>query len=254
MKKLILSCFFIFFLHAQSSTTLTCEQGNKDDCNDRGVAYGVKGEFGKAFDSYKKACDLNSSRGCSNLGFMHMNGQGVKKDFVLAVKYLKKGVVLGDYRIGYTNLGFIYAIGYEKLKKDKVKALHYFKLACDVNSDLACNSAGRIEDENSHVKKAFDYFERGCVLGNGESCLRYGIYFYFGHAVKSNKKAALRAFSLGCRYKNTSACEALTGLIYRGEGGVLPDMKLAEVYRKKACGFGAKDACGDNEDYYKRFD
>jgi len=254
MKKLILLCLTIFLLHAQPNTILTCEQGNKDDCNDRGVTYGVKGEFGKAFTLYKKACALNSSRGCFNLGFMCMNGQGVKKDFVMAVQYLERAMDLGEYRLATTNLGFIYAIGYDKLKKDKIKALHYFKVGCEKYSDLACNSAGRLEEKNKHDSKALYYYKRGCVLRNAESCLRYGVSLYTGRGDKQNKEVALRAFSLGCKFENASACEALTMMIYKGEGGALPDMKLAKVYRKRACDLGAKDACGEDKEYYKRFD
>ena len=147
MKKLILSCFLILLLHAKQNTTLTCEQGNKDDCNDSGIAYSMKAEE-KILNDYKDAC----------------------------------------------------------------------------------------------------------VVRDGESCLRYGVAMYYGKGVKADKETALRAFSLGCKFKNVSACEAITFMIYRGEGGALPDIKLVEAYRKKACDLGAKDACGEDENYYKRFD
>jgi TPR repeat protein len=34
----------------------------------------------KALKFYQKACDLNDGSGCSNLGFMHYKGKGVKQD------------------------------------------------------------------------------------------------------------------------------------------------------------------------------
>ena len=254
MKKLILLCFLIHLLQAQPNTIFNYGEGNKDDCNDRGVAYGEKGEFGKAFPLYKKACDLNSSRGCSNLGFMYMNGQGVKRDFVMAVQYLEKGFTLGDYHLAATNLGIIYARGYGEIKKDKIKAMLYFRQGCEKFSRISCANLAVLKDENDDSVKAFYYYERACILGDGKSCFRFGVGRYYGRGIKVNKEESLRAFFLGCKYGDTATCQALIFMIYRGEGGALPDMKLAKVYRKRACKLGAKDACGEDEEYYKRFD
>ena len=35
-------------------------------------------------DDYKKACDSGFAWGCSGLGFMYSNGQGVKQDYFAA--------------------------------------------------------------------------------------------------------------------------------------------------------------------------
>jgi hypothetical protein len=39
----------------------------------------VKQDDFKALKFYQKACDLNDGSGCSNLGFMHYKGKGVKQ-------------------------------------------------------------------------------------------------------------------------------------------------------------------------------
>ena len=130
----------------------------------------------------------------------------------------------------------------------------YFKQGCKKFSCISCGNLAVLKDENGDNKKALYYYEKACILGDGKSCFRYGIARYYGEFIKVNKEESLHAFFLGCKYGDAATCQALTFMIYRGEGGVLPDIKLAEVYRKRACKLGATDACGEDENYYKRFD
>ena len=51
---------------------------------------GVKQDDFKALKFYQKACDLNDSSGCSNLGFMYEKGKGVRKSNPKALKYYGK--------------------------------------------------------------------------------------------------------------------------------------------------------------------
>jgi TPR repeat protein len=44
----------------------------------------------KALKFFQKACDLNFSGGCSNLGFMYKEGKGVRKSNTKALKYYGK--------------------------------------------------------------------------------------------------------------------------------------------------------------------
>ena len=51
---------------------------------------GVKQDDFKALKFYQKACDLNFSGGCSNLGLMYEKGKGVRKSNTKALKYYGK--------------------------------------------------------------------------------------------------------------------------------------------------------------------
>jgi len=240
MKQIVLILFFVIsLLHAKMNMTDTCKQGNKNDCNDRGVAYGVKGEYIKAFKLYEKACNLDSSTGCSNIGFMYMNGQAVKRDFIEAVKYLKKSVVLGGYNLGAVNLGIIYANGYGKVKADKEKAIKYFELGCTHKDGFSCNYLGTVE----HDKKALYYYNLSCKLGNGYGCYNYAQSAYRGQGMKVDINASIYYFFLACDRNIAYACDTLAGIIIRAEGGVLPDRILAQEYWEKACNLGLKSSC-----------
>jgi len=39
---------------------------------------GVKRDYFKAVELYQRACDSGETRGCYNLGLMYTNGEGVK--------------------------------------------------------------------------------------------------------------------------------------------------------------------------------
>ena len=58
----------------------------------------------------KKACDGGNMLGCTNLGVMYTNGNGVEKDFSKAAQLFKKACDGGEVR-GCTNLGVMYVNG-----------------------------------------------------------------------------------------------------------------------------------------------
>jgi len=60
-------------------------------CSNLGVGYengvGVKQDYTKAAELYKKACEGGEATGCDNLGVLYQNGKGVPADKQLAKKY-----------------------------------------------------------------------------------------------------------------------------------------------------------------------
>ena len=67
--------------------------------------------------------------GCTNLGIMYANGDGVEKNEQKAVELYKKACDGGEMA-GCTNLGFMYANG-NGVEKNEQKAAELFKKACD---------------------------------------------------------------------------------------------------------------------------
>ncbi|WP_154412743.1 tetratricopeptide repeat protein [Helicobacter pylori] len=63
------------------------------------VLLGIKSykeqDFSKDKGYFEKACDLNISGGCSNLGGLYYNGDGVKQDSKKAVALFEKACKLG---------------------------------------------------------------------------------------------------------------------------------------------------------------
>ena len=52
-------------------------------------AEGVKKDYSKAIELYKKSCDNGYSRGCFNLGYMYEKAQGVNQDKTKAKELYK---------------------------------------------------------------------------------------------------------------------------------------------------------------------
>ncbi|MGX2971559.1 tetratricopeptide repeat protein [Helicobacter sp. T3_23-1059] len=56
---------------------------------------GVRQDFHKAAELYKKACDMKYAGACNNLGVLYDNGQGVKQNLSIAKQYYGKACDLG---------------------------------------------------------------------------------------------------------------------------------------------------------------
>ncbi|MCW8820762.1 MAG: hypothetical protein OQK45_00930 [Sulfurovum sp.] len=51
---------------------------------------------GESLKQLKNACNLNDGFVCSRLGFLYMNGEDVKKNYLIAKKYYNKACALND--------------------------------------------------------------------------------------------------------------------------------------------------------------
>ena len=74
--------------------------------------------------------------GCSNLGFMYNNGNGVEKNEQKAAELYKKACNGGEMN-GCYNLGLMYADG-NGVEKDLSKAVELFKKACNGGNMHGC--------------------------------------------------------------------------------------------------------------------
>ncbi len=61
-----------------------------------GIKSYEKQDFSKAKGYFEKACDLNNGGGCSNLGVLYYNGDGVKQDSKKAAALFEKACKLGN--------------------------------------------------------------------------------------------------------------------------------------------------------------
>ena len=138
----------------------------------------------------------------------------------------------------------MYDRGYGKIKKDKKKALKYFMAACRGNVNvLTCNESGRLQHELGDDREALFYYYIGCKLGNGTACYNFGQAAYRGQGMDTNITLSVQYFDLGCNYREAYACDTLAGIVFRAEGGTLPDIKLAKEYFVRACDLGLKSSC-----------
>lgn len=80
-----------------------CEKVNVNQvisCHNLGVSYdsgqGVRQDYHKAIELYKKACDMKYGKSCSALGSMYEEGEGVRQNLSTAKQYFGKACDLGS--------------------------------------------------------------------------------------------------------------------------------------------------------------
>lgn len=64
----------------------------------------------KAAEHFRKACLLDNGQGCTSLGNMYANGNGVPRDIKFGHDMFEKSCALNDAR-GCANLGVMYQKG-----------------------------------------------------------------------------------------------------------------------------------------------
>ncbi|WP_103612075.1 tetratricopeptide repeat protein [Campylobacter concisus] len=95
-----------------------------------------KGDYQKAAELYQKACDSGETMGCFTLGFLYLNGQGVKQDYQKATELYQKACDGGDAK-GCFNLGVLYHNG-QGVNQDYQKAAQLYQKACDEGEAMGC--------------------------------------------------------------------------------------------------------------------
>ena len=130
MKKLVLT-FAIFAMYGSvavgSKLISECYNGNNQSC-------------GELFMHYSNLCNKNDGKGCFNLGNSYYNGQGVRQDYKKASELYKKACDLGNGS-GCNNLGVLYKNG-RGVRQDYKKANELYQKACDLGDGGGCLNLG----------------------------------------------------------------------------------------------------------------
>ena len=91
--------------NAKKYYEMGCNKGNGDfaqasSCTGLGEMYyngqGVRQDYHKTFELYKKACDMKYGIACNNLGLLYAEGQGVRQNESIAKQYFGKACDLGE--------------------------------------------------------------------------------------------------------------------------------------------------------------
>lgn len=100
--------------------------------NEMGRRYGlglnVTKDAVRAKVAYQQAADLGLAMGQCNLGFMHLSGEGTRKDPAEAVRWYRLCAAQGHF-VGARTLGTLYAQGQAGLPRDGRRAEAWFLLA-----------------------------------------------------------------------------------------------------------------------------
>ncbi|GAA7176471.1 hypothetical protein HpCK60_03150 [Helicobacter pylori] len=111
-------------------------KSNPEELFNLGMLSYDKQDFSKARKYFEKACDLNNGGGCSNLGVLYQNGEGVEKNLIKAAYLYSRACELKGSD-GCGALGVLYYNG-DGVKQDSKKAVALFEKACKLGYKKAC--------------------------------------------------------------------------------------------------------------------
>lgn len=150
----------------------------KDFCSSLAGCYiegrGVKQDYQKAKELYKKLCDVNYSNACYNLGVLYSDGE-IKQDFNKSAQFYKKACDLENSN-GCFNLAHLYSYGVLG-DKNYTKATKLYAIGCNKNDADSCYvlslhyKYGLGVDKNETIAKGF--LRKACKLGNKKACSKY---------------------------------------------------------------------------------
>ena len=216
-----------------------------------------------AIDYYERACSLNYKSGCERVAILiDFAGQAGKDGTSPLVKiYFERACILG------ADASCKLAKQYKKRVKLSLilrpTDMPNWQLACLEQSGFYCFKVG-LSLANGDYIKTFDisradkppetiydyqgsraYYRRGCDLGDGNSCLNLGMYFYTGQNSgfdKPNYALTYKTWSEGCDLGNANSCNGI-GVMYLSGQYVAEDYAKAAVYFYAACLKNQADAC-----------
>jgi hypothetical protein len=128
-----------------------------------------RGEYDTAFRVFRQLASRGDARAQCNLGVMYLNGHGVAKDAVEAVRWLRAAAQQGN-TIAQSNLGALYAKGLG-VARDMKRAQMWFSIAADRGDDEALDNqaaAARVMTDGQ-VQEALDMAHQ-CELANLREC------------------------------------------------------------------------------------
>ena len=149
----------------------------------------------------------------------------------------------------------------ESVKKDFSKAATIYRSTCDdYKFSRSCHKyagyslAGKGCTEDHPT--ALSYFQKGCSLGEGDSCLYAGLMKIAENdkiKVKKDYPEGINFLNASCDKGNNTGCYYLSGLYLTGVPNVMEkDMSKAFEYTNKACELGNIFACANLSQMYKR--
>jgi len=221
-----------------------CDLNDSDACFELGKMYekgndDVSIDYEEAVKYYKKACDLDNAVACNNLAYLYNHGKGVQKHNGIAFKYYKKSCKLGNL-MGCYNLGSMYFHG-EGTKPNRYKAKVLFQKVCEKGIGAGCNDLGYMYAHGIYVKKdileALSLYNDACQYGEALGCANLGNIYANGlFGVTQDKVKAEQYFSRACELDDISSCNKLQSI---KKITTKVDFNLA----KKACEHNGKVAC-----------
>ena len=225
---------FVYYLKASDlGDTTSCL--NVAMCFHDGI--GVEKSLEKSIHYLMLACDTDGLAE-SQLGYMYLTGDGVKKDPILGEQYLLKAIALGN-STACNNLAYLYFSG-DGVERNYEKALKYYEKTVAMDDDYAkCwlrigyqyeQGLGTPRDLN----KAFECYKKAADADIPDGYNNLGACYKNGWGCEKDDAKALEYYHLAVEHGSGFAYANIGDFYYSGIGGVEQDVKIALDYYQKA--------------------
>ena len=203
----------------ENDAKIACEIGISDGCIKLAKNYEQKNDLEHANEIYTKLCNNNNDEACKALANNLLKGNPSEKNIKVAYEL------------------------YKKVDASKANTVFNGEHGCVLNNSLACFELGLEYNNKGDYKKANEYFEMGCKLGEGGSCANLGINYLRGNGTLADANKAKDFFQKACDLINDADGCASLGYNYKYGYGITKDLTLANKYNKKACDAGSGRGC-----------
>ncbi len=211
---------------------------------------GGKPDLAAAAQAYARACQAGFDDACANLAVFQLRGSGVLKDAATGRTTLQS---LCDRGVGLAcgNLARV-MLGDAQPNVGEVQGLA--RRSCEAKAANGCATLAALSlvghrGTEKNPALAAQLLEKGCSLGDNESCTAFGFLRYDGAVGPKDVVAAASSWDKACINNYGYACELLSSLYGLGsDDGVAADSERASEYGRRACRLGAGSNCPRSAD------
>jgi hypothetical protein len=161
-----------------------------------------------------KACNAGKAKVCLELAERYREGtDGTAQDPAKAIRFHEKACKLNESR-ACNNLGTAWSEGKHGAPKvNHAKARPFYEKACKLKNGLGCFNLGNVhrlgEGVKIDLKLALASFKKSCDLDEAKGCTELAILYYEGKAAPKNVKLTVALLEKGCKLGSQLACKNL---------------------------------------------
>ncbi len=208
--------------------------------------YGRNGkqvDYDKAAKYFRMAAKLGDSDGQCNMGYMYINGFGVKQSNAKGAEWYTKSARQGNAEAQH-NLGIIYENG-RGVKQDYIKAAEWYLKAAEQGHADGQANLGYLYEEGLGVErdyvKAAEWYLKAAEQGLARGQANLAELYYYGHGMERDYVKAAEWYLKAAEQGNVLGQYSL-GYMYENGIGVKQDIQLAKLWYEKAAAQGDEDS------------
>ncbi|MBO1923434.1 tetratricopeptide repeat protein [Thiomicrorhabdus sp. 6S3-12] len=117
-----------------------------------------------------------------------------------------------------------------------------FEKACNEGRGDACSVAALAYQKKNNNSKALEFFQKGCIYRDANSCAKSALMYESGRGVNKNTAKAVDFYGKACEYGDTDSCNYLGAKYYNGDG-IKQNVAMSIKLFQTACNGGNADGC-----------